>query len=259
MSDKISSPASDPVSAAAGSASAVSPSAVVELQELLLATDDITGFLDELAGLTVKTLPGELSCGITLRRDRGAITVASSDERAAQVDEIQYGRHEGPCLHSLGTGEVVVVDDLVEDDRWSAYRLPALGHGVRASLSLPLHADGRVMGALNIYATTPRAFGPAEQLVAGRFADEASRALALAVRLAERAEMSEHLQNALTSRAVVDQAIGIVMGQNRCTADEAFEVLRTISQNRNVKLRDVAAGMVAAVSGRPPTDGSLLS
>jgi AmiR/NasT family two-component response regulator len=115
------------------------------------------------------------------------------------------------------------------------------------------------MGALNIYATTPRAFGPAEQLVAGRFADEASRALALAVRLAERAEMSEHLQNALTSRAVVDQAIGIVMGQNRCTADEAFEVLRTISQNRNVKLRDVAAGMVAAVSGRPPTDGSLLS
>jgi GAF domain-containing protein len=74
--------------------------------------------------------------------------------------------------------------------------MPALGHGVRSSLSLPLPADGAVIGVLNTYATTPRAFGPAEQLVARRF------------------------------------------------ADEAFEVLRSISRNRKVKLRDIAAGMV---------------
>ena len=96
-----------------------------------------------------------------MRRDHGAITVASSDSRAGQVDEIQYGHDEGPCLHSLATGEVVVVDDLAEDDRWVGYRMPALGHGVRSSLSLPLHTDSEVIGALNIYATTPRAFGPA--------------------------------------------------------------------------------------------------
>ena len=229
-------------------------SAVAELQQLLLATEDVTGFLDHLATLTVKVLPGEVSCGITLRRDHGATTVASSDSRASQVDEIQYGHDEGPCLRSLATGQVVVVDDLADDDRWGGYRMPALGHGVRSSLSLPLHADGLTIGALNIYATTPRAFGPAEQLVAGRFADEASRALALAVRLAERSEMSAHLQAALASRAVIDQAVGIIIGQNRCTADEAFEVLRSISQNRNVKLRDIAADMVTAVSGQPPSD-----
>ena len=68
----------------------------------------------------------------------------------------------------------MVVDDLANDDRWGGYRMPALGHGVRSSLSLPLRTDGEVLGALNIYATTPRAFGPGEQLVAGRFADEAS-------------------------------------------------------------------------------------
>jgi GAF domain-containing protein len=229
-------------------------SAVAELQQLLLATEDVTGFLDQLATLTVKVLPGEVSCGITLRRDHGATTVASSDSRASQVDEIQYGHDEGPCLRSLATGQVVVVDDLADDDRWGGYRMPALGHGIRSSLSLPLHADGLTIGALNIYATTPRAFGPAEQLVAGRFADEASRALALAVRLAERSEMSAHLQAALASRAVIDQAVGIIIGQNRCTADEAFEVLRSISQNRNVKLRDIAADMVTAVSGQPPSD-----
>jgi len=76
--------------------------------------------------------------------------------------------------------------------------------------------------------------------------------LALAVRIAERTEMSKHLQTALASRAVIDQALGIIMGQNRCSADEAFEVLRTASQNRNVKLRDIAAEMITAVSGQPP-------
>ncbi len=230
-----------------------STSAAAELQQLLLATEDVTGFLDELATLAAKVLPGDFFCGITMRSGRAAMTVASSDTRASQVDEIQYGHHQGPCLHALSRGQVVVVDDLAQDDRWGSYQMPALGHGVRSSLSLPLRADDQVIGAMNIYATQPRAFGPHEQLVAGRFADEASRALALAVRLAERTEMSEHLQRALASRAVIDQAIGIVMGQNRCTADEAFDVLRSISQNRNVKLHHIAAEMITAVSGQPPT------
>ncbi len=64
-------------------------------------------------------LPGELSCGITLRRDHGATTVASSDSRASQVDEIQYSQDAGPCVRSLATGQVVV-DDLAQDDRWGA-------------------------------------------------------------------------------------------------------------------------------------------
>jgi GAF domain-containing protein len=232
----------------------IAASAAAELQELLLATEDLTGFLDQLVTLTVTVLPGDLSCGMTLRRQHGATTVASSDTRASQVDEIQYGHDQGPCLHALHTGQVVVIDDLATDDRWSAYQMPALGHGVRSSLSLPLRTDDQVIGALNIYATTPHGFGPQEQRTAARFADEASRALALAVRIADRTEMSEHLQTALVSRAVIDQALGIVMGQNRCTSDEAFEVLRRISQNRNIKLRDIAAEMITAVSGRPPTD-----
>jgi GAF domain-containing protein len=238
---------SDPRPAAGGSVEAPA-----ELQELLLSTDDITGFLQELVALTVSVLPGEIFCGITLRRDKRATTVASSDARASQVDEIQYGHDQGPCLTSVETGDVVVIDDLADDDRWGDYQMPALAHGVRSSLSLPLRCDDQVIGALNIYATRPRAFGQQEQLAAGRFAAEASRALTLAVRLAERTEMSEHLQKALASRAVIDQALGIVMGQNRCTADEAFEMLRTISQNRNVKLRDIAAEIITAVSGQPP-------
>jgi GAF domain-containing protein len=123
--------------------------AAAELQEILLATEDIDGFLTEVARLAVSVLPGDLFCGITLRRDRRAITVASSDVRASQLDEIQYGHGTGPCLHSLHTGETVVVDDLAVDGRWGEYQMPAVGHGVRSSLSLPLRIDG-VIGALNI-------------------------------------------------------------------------------------------------------------
>ena len=85
------------VSASTGSASTVSASAAVELQQLLLATDDITEFLDQLATLTAQVMPGDLSCGITLRRESGATTVASSDHRAGQVDEIQYGTTRAPA------------------------------------------------------------------------------------------------------------------------------------------------------------------
>jgi GAF domain-containing protein len=233
-------------------------SAAAELLQLLLATEDITDFLDELAILTVRVLPGELSCGITLRRNHEAITVASSDARASQVDEIQYGHQQGPCLHTLATGEEVVIDDLAADNRWD-YQMPALRHGVRSSLSLPLHAEGQVISALNIYASQPHAFGPSEQLLARRFADEASRALALAIRIAERTEMSQHLHAALASRAEIDQAIGIIMGQNRCTAAEAFDILRTTSQHRNVKLSDMAVQILTAVSRQPPPDGPRFS
>jgi AmiR/NasT family two-component response regulator len=70
--------------------------------------------------------------------------------------------------------------------------------------------------------------------------------------MAEHSEMSDHLQHALASRAVIDQALGIIMGQNRCTADDAFELLRGISQNRNSKLHAVAGEIITAVSGKPP-------
>jgi GAF domain-containing protein len=150
---------------------------------------------------------------------------------------------------------VVVVDDLADDDRWGGYRLPALGHGISSSLSLPLRVRDAVLGTLNIYATRPRAFGPAEQLTARRLAEEASRALDLALRVGERNGMSGHLQDALESRAVIDQARGIIMGQHRCTADEALEVLLSSAQNRGVELRAVAGETVGSVGVQAPVDG----
>lgn len=137
------------------------------------------------------------------------------------------------------------------------YRLSALAMGVRSVLSLPLDGGDQAVGALNLYSRSTHAFGEREQVAAQRFADEASRALSLAVRLVQHVELTEQLRAAMTSRAVIDQAMGIIMGQNRCGADEAFAVLRAASQHRNVKLRVVAQEIITSVTGtalRDPVD-----
>ena len=226
-----------------------------ELQDLLLATEDVAEFLQHLVGIAVATLDGEISAGVTVARDGRPATVASSDDRAAECDEVQYGHDEGPCLMAMRAGKKVLIDDLATDERFSLYRPRALALGVRSSLSLPLDGGDNAVGALNLYARHAHAFGPAEQAAGSRFADEASRALNLAVRLVHNVEITDQLRAALTSRTVIDQAIGVIMGENRCDADAAFSILRVASQNRNVKLRVVATEILTAVGKTPPTDG----
>jgi GAF domain-containing protein len=225
--------------------------ATVELQELLLSSEHIDEFLQQLTAYAANTVGNGMSCGITLRRDGRPTTVASSDDRASKVDEVQYGHDRGPCLSSMRTGEVNLVEDLADDDRWGAYRAGAMANGVRSSLSIPLVVRGMPTGAFNFYAGEAHAFGAEERAQAERFGVEASRVVALAIRMARHAELSENLQAALASRTTIDQALGVVMGQNRCTADEAFQILRAASQNRNVKLRDIAAEIIKAVTGHP--------
>ncbi len=229
---------------------------VAELYELLTSMETFEDFLDGLARLAADQIITPASCGLTVRVDGRPMTVASSDELAVMVDEMQYKFDDGPCLHALASGQVVIIDDLREDHRWGAYREAALKTGVRSSMSMPVGVQGRHDGALNIYSTSPGVFGDAERVKAAHLADQAGGALSLAVRLAERAARLEHLQAALVSRKVIDQALGVIMSQQRCTADEAFDVLRAASQNRNIKLRDIAAAVVASTrEDAPATKG----
>lgn len=226
--------------------------AATELQHLLIDTDHITEFLTELARYAASTVAPDLSCGITIDRDGAPVTVASSDAHALGLDEVQYGHQHGPCLTAMRTGTIVIINDLGTDDRWGAYRLDALAHGIGSALSIPLSGGPGVRGALNFYAPQPAVFTTEFQHRAEGLAEEASRALRLAVRLTDQVELTRHLETALASRGVIDQAMGIIMGQNRCTATDAFEILRRASQHRNIKLRAVAAEIVTRVSGEPP-------
>jgi len=209
--------------------------------------------LADLATLARESIPGDLSVGITVLRDGRYATAASSDGRADVLDEAQYQVGHGPCLHSLETCEELYVPDFALEGRWPDYSVRAKTHGLRASVSLPISVDDQAAGALNVYRFDAPGIEEAERASARRIADEASRAMLLAVRQARQLQLTEDLRTAMGSRRVIDQAIGVIMAQNRCTSDEAFAVLRRASQHRNIKLRQVAADVVTSVSGQPPS------
>ncbi|MFI7484288.1 GAF and ANTAR domain-containing protein [Kocuria sp. M1R5S2] len=228
-----------------------------ELQDLLLTSADLTGFLQDFTRSTAARLVqdgDEMWCTVTLLRDRRPATVASSARRAAALDEVQYRFSEGPCLTAAREHVVVSIPDVLEDPRWPGYGRIAAQEGVRSVLAVPFDLGGDGCAALNLYA--PRAHAHDEDAVAAvcREVLVASRALRLAVRVSRHREAETDLAAAMASRTVIDLAVGIVMGQNRCTQEEAFAVLKAASSHRNVKLRRLAADLVATVGeGRPAT------
>ena len=116
----------------------------------------------------------------------------------------------------------------------------------------PAACEGRRIGALNLYARDASAFGAAEAWRAADFAENASGALTLAIRLTSDAALIEQLRASMASRTVIDQALGIIMAREQCTQARAFAILRSASQNSNTKLRDIASAVVTSVSGEPP-------
>jgi len=226
--------------------------AASELQQLLIETEHISGFLNELTRYAAEAIAPGLSCGLTLERDGQPLTVASNGSLAVGMDEVQYGHHNGHCLTAMRTGETVIIINLAGDDRWGSYRLDALAHGIASALSIPLLSGPGMRGALNFYARQPAVFDPDRQRRAEELSGEASRALRLAIRMSDQVALTANLEAALAARAVIDQAIGIIMGQNRCGATESFELLRRASNHRNIKLRDVASEIVERVGGESP-------
>jgi GAF domain-containing protein len=178
--------------------------------------------------------------------------VASTDPLASQADGIQYRLGDGPCLHAMRHATLVRIDDLAASNRWPRFSRQAVALGIRSCLAVPLLAEDEPAGTLNLYARRPGAFGPAETARAEQFAGHASGALTLALRMESCSDLNDQLRSSLVSRAVIDQALGVIMATERCPQDKAFAVLKTVSQNTNVKVRDLAATIVTSVSGAPP-------
>ena len=218
--------------------------ALSELAGLLLSTESFEDLVQGVAELAVRVVEPAATCGITLAQDDRVFTVASADALASQLDEQQYEHGTGSCLQSLASGEVVHTVDLAVEDRWEAYPTIAMAHGILAILSTPLIVDGKPVGVLNLYARTPRAFNTVDRQLAELLAGQAAIAVTAALRHYDEVTLSDNLRIALSSRSVIDQAMGIVMAQRRCNPEEAFGTLRTISQRRNVKLRVVAAELI---------------
>jgi GAF domain/ANTAR domain len=219
-----------------------------ELASLLLSTDSFDDLLRGVAELSVRLIGGASTASITLAERGRVITVAAVDGLATQIDEYQYERGSGPCLDALHTGSVVHVGDLRQEPRWGDFGTVMLSHGVTGAFAVPLMGRDGAVGVLNLYARTGGRFDERDRELAQALATHAAVALTAALRTYDQVSLTDNLRIALSSRSVIDQAIGIVMGRERCSADEAFDVLRRVSQQRNTKLRQVATELVTSVA-----------
>jgi GAF domain-containing protein len=181
---------------------------------------------------------------VSLLRDGEATTAAATDDHAIEIDRAQYGAGEGPCLEAAKTGEVVRLTVAELRDKWPDFVTAAGRAAVASYLSAPLFIDSEYHGSLNLYGKKPHGFGESDAALLELYTTAAETVLRTARRYLQAQEQTEQLHQALTSRAVIDQAKGIVMAAHRIPADEAFMLLVEQSQKQNVKVRVLAQQLI---------------
>jgi GAF domain-containing protein len=199
--------------------------------------------LDHAVRVAQRTIPGAAEVSITMQNGQPT-TVAASGKFAVVADEQQYDTDQGPCLQALRRGEPVAVDDQSTESRWPQYSARAVEAGVGSSYSAPLIAGGQTIGAFNSYALTPQAFDDEAKATADKLAAYAGAVLNNAALYFNASSRAGQMEQAMRSRAVIEQAKGILMGARRCDADEAFAILVGLSQHSHRKLHDVARALV---------------
>ena len=228
--------------------------AALQLQDLIMDTENVEDFLDRLAGLAAATLSrsagAEIECGVTLQRRKRTMTVAGSSPRAVALDRIEQSIGDGPCIAALRTKAIVLLADVDTDPRWPEYQQQLAVQGCRSTLGVPLEIGEDAAAALNFFAADTGLFTEATVAEAAGFADLAGRALRLAVRIGTAQARAADLQAAMEHRTAIDLACGVIMAQNRCSQDEAMGILTKVSSNRNQKLRNVAAEILRNLHGQ---------
>jgi GAF domain-containing protein len=205
--------------------------------------------LAEVASFAVRAIPGADGAGVTLLRvdrpDNMVAALAASAPFVAEIDEIQYVTvHEGPCITAAMERRTVRSGSLGGEKMWPRFG-PRVGRlGVHSALSVPLLLSDRVVGALNVYAHGKDVFDEHAAEFGELFAKPAAVAVHNAQVLADALSLTAQLQTALSTRPVIDQAIGLIRGRTGRSVEEAFAHLRAMSQTEHRKLADVAQQMV---------------
>jgi GAF domain-containing protein len=207
--------------------------------------------LRNVAEFAAQAIPGagDTGVGVTLIRPIGATmgvqAWAATTAVVHEIDLMQYEVvKEGPCITCMQTRRAAVSGLLGADQRWPRLGPRIARLGVASALALPLLIDEQVVGSINVYARAQDVFGEHAVRLGTAFAKAAAVSVYNTQLLVAAQELSEHLQRALVSRKVIDQAIGIVRSRTGGTADDAFDRLKRISQTENIKLATVAQNFV---------------
>lgn len=221
--------------------------AMARLARQLLEQDSVQATLDEIAASAVRLVAGCDAAGILAVRKGRTVTLAACGDVVAECDRLQGELGEGPCFDLVrrkDDSRVYRIADMSEPQPdWQDFASGARDLGVGSMTGVLLYAENEDFGALNLYSGRPGAFGEEIETAAWLLASHAAVALA-------GARTIDQLEHGLESRHAIGEAMGILMERHRLNEDDAFNVLRRISQEHNVKLRDVAQRVR---TGRPPS------
>ncbi|HEV7876330.1 MAG TPA: GAF and ANTAR domain-containing protein [Nocardioides sp.] len=226
-------------------------SALAQAARTIHREDTLEETLAAIAETARISVPGIDHAGISIVTPKGGIeTKAATDPIVWEFDRLQYDLAEGPCLSTMRGTPVVSVPRARHDQRWPRFMPQALRLGLRSQLAVRLFLDDEgTMGALNLYSTSQEEIDPDAEHVAELFASHAAIAL-------HQAREVEHLNQALESRKVIGQALGIVMERYGLDENHAFSFLLRASSTSNIKVRDIAAQLVEDTHHRHAANGS---
>jgi len=218
--------------------------AVAALTRYFVGNQTLGESLHQVAELCIEALPQVDHVGITLLVDGKLKTSVFTHPEVPEIDQAQYRTGDGPCVDAYHHGETNLIDSTREPGRWQEFRDSAARHGVLSTMSLPLITHDGPIGALNMYAETERAFSDGDREVGELLTTQAAFLLANAQAYWDARTLSENLEQAMLSRASIEQAKGIIMNSVGCGPEAAIQILIRQSQDQNVKLRDLAEELV---------------
>jgi GAF domain-containing protein len=217
----------------------------VQLADSLKTTRDVVDTMDVLVqGSTAFTSAAE--AGIMLVGTDGKLhVIASTSERALDIEEAQLGADEGPCLDAFQSGESVEVPDIsAERVRWPAFTAVAEERGFRAAHATPLRLRNHGLGGINLFAFQPGALDNRDTVLVQAMAEMATISI-VNIQLAEKsASVNDQLQRALETRVVIEQAKGVLAERHNIGMDGSFALIRNHARMTSTKLRDVADQIV---------------
>jgi GAF domain-containing protein len=207
----------------------------------LAAEETVAETLQRLVEIARAIVPGCHHAGVTVLRRGRPETPAATDDVSCAVDRVQYEAGEGPCLSAILEQPTYRTGDLAAEARWPRFSQPAVERtGVRSVLAYRLFTEADTLGALNLYSRERDAFDDEAEAIGTILAAHAALALA---RAREREQITG-LEQAVASNRSIGMAIGILMAIRRIGQDEAFDLLRRVSQRTNRKLREIADEVV---------------
>jgi GAF domain-containing protein len=218
--------------------------AFAELGRIVLGSHSLNETLLYVAELARQTMPEIDEVSVTLMDGGTAKTVVFTGPLAVQLDERQYEAGFGPCLDAAVTGETIIVDVAAENPDYPHFASACQRSGITHTASVGLPIPQRVVGALNLYSSAANPPDQKSMAWVQGFAVYAGVALTNAALYASTAELADQMRAAMKSRAVIEQAKGILMARHHYSADDAFRALARASQESNRKLNQIAAELV---------------